>query len=165
MKKVFLFAAVAAMSLMACTKEQDKQNPSVPESEEQEEPVVEETVVISAVTEASGTKTVLTEDGGVYHVLWAADDQIKVNGYVETIATEGQPAGYGPGYDKAQFTGNKPIQNNVSPRYRALYPASLSNQYFNTFTLPAEQPYVADGVVAFPMYAESDDLSFTFKNL
>jgi hypothetical protein len=164
MKKVFLFAAVAAMSLLACTKEQDKENPSVPEAEKEEEPAVEETVVITAVTESPGTKTVLTEDGGVYHVLWASGDQIKVNGYVETLATEGQPAGYGPGYDKAQFTGNKPIQNNVSPRYRAIYPSSATDQYFN-FILPAEQPYVADGIAAFPMYAESDDLSFSFKNL
>ena len=77
---------------------------------------------------------------------------------------EGQPAGYGPGYNKAQFTGNKPIQNNVSPRYRAIYPSSATDQYFN-FVLPAEQPYVAGGIAAFPMYAESDELSFSFKNL
>ena len=158
MKKLLLFAAVAAFAVFSCTKEQNVEEQPVP----QQEPDEPETVVITATTEA--TKTTLSADGDVYHVLWSAGDQIKVNGYVETIATEGQPAGYGPGYNKAQFTGSKPIQNNVSPRYRAIYPSSATDQYFN-FILPAEQPYVADGIDAFPMYAESDDLSFSFKNL
>lgn len=160
MKKVFLFAAVAAFAVFSCAKEQNVEEPPVPEQEPEE--VVPETVVFTAVTEA--TKTTLSEDGDIYHVLWSADDQIKVNGYVQTIATEGQPAGYGPGFDKAQFSGSKPIQNNVSPRYKAIYPASATDQYFN-FVLPAEQPYVAGGIAAFPMYAESDELSFSFKNL
>ena len=160
MKKLLLFAAVAALAVFSCTKEQNVEDQPVPQQEiEEQEP---ETVVFTAVTEA--TKTTLSEDGSIYHVLWSAGDQIKVNGYVETIATEGQPAGYGPGYNKAQFTGSKPIQNNVSPRYKAIYPSSATDQYFN-FILPAEQPYVADGIDAFPMYAESDDLSFSFKNL
>ncbi|MBO7071139.1 MAG: leucine-rich repeat protein [Bacteroidales bacterium] len=160
MKKVFLFAAVAAFAVFSCAKEQNVEEPPVPEQEPEE--VVPETVVFTAVTEA--TKTTLSEDGDIYHVLWSADDQIKVNGYVQTIATEGQPAGYGPGFDKAQFSGSKPIQNNVSPRYKAIYPSSATDQYFN-FILPAEQPYVAGGIAAFPMYAESDELSFSFKNL
>ncbi|MBO4433911.1 MAG: leucine-rich repeat protein [Bacteroidales bacterium] len=167
MRKAFLFAAVAAIAVFSCTKEQDRENDTPVPQEEPGQEITEEpseTVVITAVTEAPGTKTTLAEDGGVYHVLWADGDQIKVNGYVETIATAGQPAGYGPGYDKAQFTGSNPIQNNVSPRYRAIYPSSATDQYFN-FILPAEQPYVADGIAAFPMYAESDDLSFAFKNL
>ena len=167
MKKAFLFAAVAALSLFACTKEPvvNDEQPEVVEAEEPEaEEQVPETVVFTAATDVSGTKTTLSEDGDVYHVLWAAGDQIKVNGYLESMATEGQPEGYGPGYDKALFTGNKPIQNNVSPRYRAIYPSSATDQYFN-FVLPAEQPYVAGGIAAFPMYAESDELSFSFKNL
>ena len=164
MKKIFLLAAVAAFAVFSCTKEQNIEESPVPQ--EEQEVIVEpaETVVITAKTETAETKTTLSEDSGVYHVLWAAGDQIKVNGYVETLATEDQPAGYGPGYDKAQFTGNKPIPNNVSPRYRAIYPSSATDQYFN-FILPAEQPYVADGIAAFPMYAESDELSFSFKNL
>lgn len=164
MKKIFLLAAVAAFAVFSCTKEQNIEEPPVPQ--EKQEVIVEpaETVVITAKTETAETKTTLSEDSGVYHVLWSAGDQIKVNGYVETLATEDQPAGYGPGYDKAQFTGNKPIPNNVSPRYRAIYPASATDQYFN-FVLPAEQPYVAGGIAAFPMYAESDELSFSFKNL
>ncbi len=164
MKKLFLLAAVAAFAVFSCTKEQNIEEPPVPQ--EEQEVIVEpaETVVITAKTETAETKTTLSEDSGVYHVLWAAGDQIKVNGYVETLATEGQPGGYGPGYDKAQFTGNNPIPNNVSPRYRAIYPSSATDQHFN-FTLPAEQPYVAGGIAAFPMYAESDNLSFSFKNL
>lgn len=164
MKKIFLLAAVAAFAVFSCTKEQNIEESPVPQ--EEQEVIVEpaETVVITAKTETAETKTTLSEDSGVYHVLWAAGDQIKVNGYVETLATEDQPAGYGPGYDKAQFTGNKPIPNNVSPRYRAIYPSSATDQHFN-FTLPAEQPYVAGGIAAFPMYAESDNLSFSFKNL
>lgn len=174
MKRVFLFAAVvAALSMFACTKETNIEVEQPEPQQEQEEPAqeeqlpeeeVSETVVFTAVTDVSETKTTLSEDSGVYRVLWASGDQIKVNGYVETLATEGQPDGYGPGFSKAHFTGNKPVQNNVSPRYRAIYPSSATDQYFN-FILPAEQPYVDGGVAAFPMYAESDELSFSFKNL
>lgn len=162
MKKITLFVALLAF-VPACTKLVEQNDELVQESVE--EPVaIEETVVFSAVTEGSGTKTTLSQDGDVYHVLWAAGDAINVNGVNLTLQTEDQPDGYGPGNTKGNFTGSKPAANASDPKYKAIYPASLRDKY-GYYNLPAEQAYLAGGVAAFPMYAEADEGSFSFKNL
>ena len=136
-----------------------------PEPEPAAEPVEQdETVVFSATTEAPGSKTVLSQDGDVYHVLWAAGDVINVNGVNLTLQTEDQPSGYGPGETKGNFSGSNPAAGASSPKYRAIYPSSIRDAYGN-YNLPAEQPYLAGGVAAFPMYAEADERSFSFRNL
>ena len=161
MKKLSVLFAFLAF-VPSCTKMMEHNT----DPEQFQEPVVietEETVVFSATTEGA-TKTVLSEDGGAYHVLWAIGDIINVNGTNLTLQTEDQPAGYGPGEKKGNFAGSKPLAAGSSPKYKAIYPNTLRDKY-GYFNLPGEQPYLAGGVAAFPMYSESDDESFSFKNL
>lgn len=162
--------------LAACSKAEEwdepdqSQDPAIEEPTEPVEPVdpvdpaTEETVIFEAITEGPASKTTLSPDGDVYHVLWAAGDRINVNGTLMTLGTEDQPDGYGPGETKGLFSGNRPSANGTGPLYKAIYPGSLRDNY-GYYTLPAEQPYVAGGVAAFPMYAESDETAFAFKNL
>ena len=161
MKKLSVLVAILAF-VPSCTKMME-QNTDPEQAQEPVEIKTEETVVFSATTEGT-TKTVLSEDEGVYHVLWATGDVINVNGTNLTLQTEDQPAGYGPGEKKGNFAGSKPLAAGSSPKYKAIYPNTLRDKY-GYFNLPGEQPYLAGGVAAFPMYAESDDESFTFKNL
>ncbi len=161
MKKLLVLAAFLAF-VPSCTKMME-QNTEPEQIQEPAQIETEETVVFSATTEGA-TKTVLSEDGGVYHVLWATGDVINVNGTNLTLQSEDQPAGYGPGEKKGNFAGSKPLAAGSGPKYKAVYPNTLRDKY-GYFNLPGEQPYLAGGVAAFPMYAESDDESFSFKNL
>lgn len=166
--KLFLCAAAICLSALVSCQKQEPVVPVDPAPQENNQPVVttpeEETMVFSATTEVPGTRTTLSEDEGTWHVLWAAGDAISVNGYNLTLQTEGQAAGYGPGFPKGNFAGSNPIPATTSPYYKAIYPSTLRDRY-GYFNLPAEQPYVAGGIDAFPMYAESDDNTFTFRNL
>lgn len=161
----FIAAAATAVALLACSKEIPSPITVVPQEQPGEEvPPTMETVVFSATTEFADSKTTLSQDGTSYSVLWADGDIINVNGYNLSLVTEGEPTGYGPGTTNAHFSGSNPLVNSVSPKYKALYPNTLRDKY-GYYVLPAEQPYVAGGVSAFPMYAESDEMSLSFKNL
>ena len=162
-KYILLFAA--CLLAFSCQLELAVDNPQLEISEEQEDPAPsEEIVVFSASTDGSVTKTELSKNGDVYDVLWESGDAITVNGVSMTIVSPDDADGYGPGEKKAHFSGSKPSANGSGPKYKALYPSGLRDHY-GYYTLPAEQPYHADGVAAFPMYAESEDGSFSFKNL
>ena len=149
-------AAVCLFAIVSCQKE----DPIKPE----DEVPPQETVVFSASTAGAMTKTVLSDNGDdTYTLLWASGDAINVNGYSLSIQTEGQADGYGPGYTQANFSGPfAPPANGSSPKYKALYPASI---FGTPGSLPVEQHYVADNVSGFPMYAESDTQSLEFHNL
>lgn len=176
--RFFLFAAAVCLAgAIACTKEEvlvpgesgqepeaavvtpegpsDPSNPSEPSGED---------IVFSASTKAV-TRTELSDNGDdTYTVLWKTGDQINVNGAVLTLQTEDQPAGYGPGETRGQFSGANPSPAGSSPLYKAVYPAGLRDRY-GYYNLPTEQNYVAGGIEAFPMYAESDTPSLEFHNL
>ena len=163
--RIIRCAAVAMLAMVACTKETVNDTPEENVIPDPPAGQVDETLaVFSASTEGSGSRTVLSQDGDVYNVLWAEGDAININGRVLTLMTEAQPAGYGPGETKGQFTGTAPAPAGSSPLYKAIYPASLRDAY-GYYKLPAEQAYVAGGIGEFPMYAESDDQSLSFKNL
>ena len=162
-KRILIALAIIALPLLSCTKEARVAPEEKPEALPAESSGSAETVIFAASTETS-TKTVLSEDGDVYHVLWSAGDVINVNGTNMTLMSEDQPDGFGPGCDKGYFQGNKPSANYTSPKYKAIYPASLRDRYGN-FVLPTEQSYLAGGVSGFPMYATNDEGSFSFKNL
>lgn len=164
MKKRFLIAvAMIALPLLSCTKEARVTPEQKPVQTPAETPAGAETVVFAASTD-SPTRTYMSQDGEVYRVLWSAGDVINVNGTNMTLMSEDQPDGFGPGCDKGYFQGNKPSANYTSPKYKAIYPASLRDRYGN-FVLPTEQSYLAGGVSGFPMYATNDEGSFSFKNL
>ncbi len=157
MKKYFIGTAlaVACASLLSCEKTNTEPSGSEPT----------DVVLFSAVTEGSATRTELSDNGDdTYTVLWTVGDVININGSTLTLQTEAQPAGYGPGETKGQFAGANPAAAGSSPFYKAVYPASLRDRW-GYYDLPAEQSYVAGGVDAFPMYAESDTPSLSFKNL
>ncbi len=167
MKRIVYIAAIAAMALYACQKTEQAapEEPDVPGQEEQvQEPVGGDIAVFTASVDGSVTKTSLEDDTEGKKVVWTAGDQINVNGTVLTLETENQPDGYGPGCTKGNFAGNKPSANGTGAKYKAVYPASLRDRY-GSYNLPAEQTYVADNIAAYPMYAESDETSLSFKNL
>ena len=69
MKRFFVFAALSAIALSACQQELDI------EGNKQGE-----TVVFTATTEVSSTRTALSENGDNYDVVWSSGDQITLLG-------------------------------------------------------------------------------------
>ncbi len=154
MKKSISSILFMAALLTACDK-------SLPES-----PEVTQETIFEASTETAATKTSLSKNGEAYDVLWSEGDKIRVNGYELTIQTTNQPEGYGPGYTKANFAGQEPRKESVSPYYRAYFPSSMLDQAVTGgWFLPARQTYVPGSIIDAPMYAASDDGSLSFKNL
>lgn len=164
--KVFLLSSAVILAFCAACGKAELADPSVPEpgSEVVTPPVSEETVVFSASTGAPVGRTELSPSGNEYNVLWKVGDAINVNGTTLNIVADDTAEGYGPGTLNAHFTGTNPQRNGNSPIYKAIYPASLRDRY-GYYNLPAEQAYVAGNIADFPMYAESDESRFEFRNL
>lgn len=143
MKKIILFAALAAFALTACQQEL---------TIEENKP---EGVVFTATTEIPATKTEL--DGSL-NVIWQAGDQIG-------IISNSNPGIYETetgGSTKASFSFKELTEATTAPFY-AFYPTSLFTT--STFVLPATQSYVAGNISGNPMYAESSTTNLSFKNL
>lgn len=154
MKKSISSILFMAALLTAC----DKSLPEIPE--------VPQETIFEASTETATTKTSLSKNGEAYDVLWSEGDKIRINGYELTIQTAGQPEGYGPGNTKANFAGAEPRKESISPYYRAYFPSSMLDQNVTGgWFLPARQTYVPGSIKDAPMYAASDDVSLSFKNL
>ncbi len=147
MKRIFIFAALAAAALTACQQELniDENKPDTP-------------VVFTATTESSATKTALSQNGENYDVLWLDGDQITIVdadlnvGVYQTASTTTQGS-----FSHVSGTAA------ATPGYKAWYPASLYGE--GTPTLPATQEYTADNIKNSPMYAESSTESLSFKNI
>ena len=154
MKKILLFAALAAVALCACQKEPAPQE--VPDA-----PGTGTGPVFTAVTEGAATKTALSQNGESYDVVWRSGDRITIVdgaatpnvGVYSTTSTT----------TSAKFTFADEGTAAAEPSYRAWYPASIYNA--GTPTLPATQDYVAGNISGSPMYAESGTTSLSFKNL
>lgn len=160
MKTRFIFCAAAAcLTVLSCRKSEPAGEPETVEI-----PGNQDIAVFSASTGEPMTRTSFADNGDdTYTVLWSAGDAINVNGYNLSIQTAGQPDGYGPGCTRANFSGPfTPPAGNLSPRYKAVYPASI---FGTPGSLPTEQTYVEDNIAGFPMYAESDTETFEFHNL
>ena len=147
MKRIFIFAALAAAALTACQQELniDENKPDTP-------------VVFTATTESSATKTALSQNGENYDVLWQDGDQITI---VDAAANVGV-------YQTASTTTQGSFSHvsgtaAATPGYKAWYPASLYGD--GTPTLPATQEYTAGNIKNSPMYAESSTESLSFKNI
>lgn len=147
MKRFFVFAALAAISLCACQH-----------ALEIEENRPGEAVVFTATTESSATKTALRENGGSYDVVWNSGDQItivdaatKVGVYTTTSTTT-----------RADFMKASGDDAETAP-FKAWYPASVYNA--GAPVLPASQTYAEGNISGSPMYAESSTNSLEFKNL
>ena len=146
-KTALRFAAVAAgIIVFSCSQEilppVTELEDGIQEAEEIVGPSAE-TVVFSAVTEGTPSRTTLSDNGDeTWSVLWSAGDVIKVNSVNMTIVSPDDAVGYGTGEKKAHFTGTKPSANGSGPKYKALYPSSLRDNY-GYYNLPAEQTYEA----------------------
>lgn len=147
MKRFFVFAVLAAISLCACQQaleiEGNKQ---------------EKAVVFTATTESSATKTALSENGDSYDVVWNSGDQItivdaatKVGVYTTTSTAT-----------RADFNKASGDDAETAP-FKAWYPASVYND--GTPALPEVQTYVEGNISGSPMYAESSTSTLEFKNL
>ena len=147
MKRFFVFAVLAAISLCACQH-----------ALEIEDDKTEEAVVFTATTESSATKTALCENGDSYDVVWNSGDQItivdaatKVGVYTTTSTTT-----------RADFM-KASGDDAVTAPFKAWYPASVYNA--GAPVLPASQTYAEGNISGSPMYAESSTNSLEFKNL
>lgn len=147
MKRIFIFAALAAIALAACQQELniDGNKPEVP-------------TVFTATTESSATKTALSQNGENYDVLWQNEDQITIVdaatnvGVYQTSSTTTQGS--------FSYVSGTAV---TTSGYKAWYPATLYNA--GTPTLPATQEYTAGNIKNSPMYAESSTESLSFKNI
>lgn len=147
MKRIIFFAALAAIALSACQQELniDENKPKA-------------STVFTATTESPTTKTVLSQNGENYDVLWQNEDQITI---VDAAANVGV-------YQTASTTtqGSFSYVSGTAastPDYKAWYPATLYNA--GTPTLPATQEYTAGNIKNSPMYAESSTENLSFKNI
>lgn len=138
MKRIILFVFAAA-AILSCAKE----------------PSPARKFTLKASMPSALTKTSLgPRSGDTYPVLWSAGDKIRVNGADSDALETG-------GGSTASFS----FTSGIPTPYRILYGASGSRA--DAVVIPSAQTYVqggiADGTV--PMYAYSDDASFTMHHL
>lgn len=143
MKRIIIFAALAAFALTSC-----QQEITIEESKP-------EGLVFTATTEIPATKTALDAS---LNVVWQAGDEITVMGG-SSIGTYTTTA---DGDTKATFTRHSGSEATTSP-YKAWYPTTLYNNV--TLVLPASQTYTAGNIAGNPMYAESETANLSFKNI
>lgn len=159
MRKILIAVAmvIAGAALLSCEKTDPTNTGNTSGT------IPTDNTIFSAVTEST-TRTILSDNGDeTYTVLWSAGDTINVNGYNLSLQTADQPSGYGPGYTRGNFAGPiNPTAGGTSPKYKAFYPSSI---FGTPGSLPTEQSYVAGNIGNFPMYAESDTPSLSFRNL
>ena len=148
MKRFFVFAALAAISLSACQQDLEIEENKLPG----------EAVVFTATTESSATKTALSENGDSYDVVWCSGDQITV---VDASAKVGVYSTTGT-TTRADFTKESGDDAETAP-FKAWYPASVYND--GTPALPEVQTYVEGNISGSPMYAESSTNTLEFKNI
>ena len=147
MKRFFVFAVLAAISLCACQQ-----------TLEIEDDKTGEAVVFTATTESSATKTALCENGDSYDVVWNSGDQITI---VDAATKVGVYSTTGT-TTRADFTKESGDDAETAP-FKAWYPASVYND--GTPALPEVQTYVEDNISGSPMYAESSTNTLEFKNI
>ncbi|MBR3074448.1 MAG: hypothetical protein IKH11_01655, partial [Bacteroidales bacterium] len=149
MKKFFVLAAAAALTLLSCNVEQGVDTPVVPSGK---------TVVFSA--ELIQTRTALGDkNGSAYPVLWSAGDIVSVNG-IASAPIDNSFAGT----DRAEFT-----VEGVSAPYCAAVPAGAVVSFGSgsaAVTIPAEQAWVSDSYdpAAYLLLGKSDSESITFNS-
>jgi len=157
MKKTILFTVLSLLSAVACTPDLEYQ----PDSTGRKQKATE---TLRAVIGEAATKTTLSQDGSVYHILWSEGDKIGV--YVDGQAT---PAEYllktGAGTKEATFEGV-----GKGKAYTALYPYDMCGRLQDgqlSFTLPAVQSYSLRTFAAnsYPMLGSGADGILSFRNL
>lgn len=150
MKRNIAFAAIFAVALTAC---QGELNPVEIQNDN-----TASVTVFTATTEGEITKTTLSENAGMYDVLWRSGDEI-------TIVDGASAVGI---YSTTSTTTSGTFSHKsgavaATPNYTAYYPASMYNG--GTPTLPDIQVYTPDNIAEAPMYATSSTSNLEFKNL
>ena len=144
MKKIFVsIVTVVSMSALMMTVSCSKEN----DGDVQFKATMEDCTDIHA-------KTSLQSTGDLY---WQDGDMVKI--YSETA--NGDFTASQSGGTNTVLSGN--VSLGRSP-YKAIYPASIA-QSATTIMLPAAQTNTNGSPDGFPMYAESDSRSLSFKNL
>ena len=146
MKKIFvsivtLVSMSALMTIVSCSKEND--------GDVQFKATMEDCTDIHA-------KTSLQSTGDLY---WQDGDMVKI--YSTSTTANGDFAVSQSGGTNTVLSGNVSLGNGP---YKAIYPASIA-QSATTIMLPATQTNTNGSPDGFPMYAESDSRSLSFKNL
>lgn len=140
MKRIIIFAALAAFALTSC-----QQDITFGENKP-------EGLVFTATTEIPATKTALDAS---LNVVWQAGDEIVIvdgDSHIGTYTTTAS------GDTKATFTHHSGSEATSSP-YRAWSPTTL----YNNLILPATQTYTAGNIAGNPMYAESSTTNLSSK--
>lgn len=158
MKKIFLCLSgmiLMGIGMTSCTKEETFSNGN---------PVFTATFENDAKTTIGGTDTTVLS--------WAGDESIKIytrhsrTDYFATYITNSTGS-------YATFTHNSgSTLPEGAETYKAVYPAEYAsnevegNRHKMKIILPATQDYTSPGIIqTFPMYAESSNTNFEFKNL
>ncbi len=150
MKKIFvsivtLVSMSALMTIVSCSKEND--------GDVQFKATMEDCTDIHA-------KTSLQSTGDLY---WQDGDMVKIysNTANDDFAASGDFAASQSGSTSTVLSGNVSLGNGP---YKAIYPASIA-QSATTIMLPDIQTNTNGSPDGFPMYAESNNRSLSFKNL
>lgn len=150
MKKIFvsivtLVSMSALMTIVSCSKEND--------GDVQFKATMEDCTDIHA-------KTSLQSTGDLY---WQDGDMVKIysNTANDDFAASGDFAASQSGSTNTVLSGNVSLGNGP---YKAIYPASIA-QSATTIMLPDAQTNTNGSPDGFPMYAESNNRSLSFKNL
>ncbi len=139
MKKTFVFLVLAAVSLVACTREE--LNP------EEHHPVVKTVLTVGTAQ----TKTTLGDAvDGQRQLYWANNDEINVNG-----CTSGKLTGLAANTTSASFS----FDDELTAPYKALYPASIYKDA-TTVTLPHNA-----GNQVIPLGGVSESTTFSLSPL
>lgn len=110
------------------------------------------------VEDACMTKTALESlESSKYALVWTSGDEISISDGISSAVYSTSSNGK----SSATFVWKSGKLSNA-PRYSAFYPSTITK---DNMVLPAEQEYVEDNVMDYPMYAESSNRTLRFKNL
>ena len=121
--KVWLLTALTVAAVIGCTKNEG------PAETDVETGSVDKLVLRASLPEGA-TKTALSEEGGVYKVVWQTGDMVSVNGTKsEAVAAA----------DNNQKSVKFTVNGSLTAPYKVLYPGTTSS---NVISLPSTQNYV-----------------------
>ncbi|MCQ2152082.1 MAG: Omp28-related outer membrane protein [Bacteroidales bacterium] len=158
MKRIaeYLIVALAAVTVMACS-----------EMEKDELPASKTGIITltANLPEAEATKTsMIKSQGGKYKTVWTEGDILAVNSGSNETSMFSLSSGEGTGV--GTFSGSGPVSGNMKAFYPYDFVQSCDGSVFNV-VIPEEQQY-KEGTFdtnTYPMYAQSNSLSLSFRNL
>lgn len=153
MRTKFFFGVVAMLLLASC-EETFEMHTSI-------DLISDEHVFTASTEDGATTRTSLsgyTDDNGCYSLLWTSGDAISISDGMNTAVYTTKDV-----YTStAEFIRSTGSISNTAAEYVAFYPSTITP---SNMVLPAEQNYVENNILNFPMRAVSNSKNLAFKNL